>query len=98
ATKATVEWVALYKGNKPQDWTPAPENQVTNDEFTKKTTEIEKSVNGIKESIKTVEKTQVDFSERVTTVEKTADGIKEKVTSLQEIQTKQGTQLQEAKA
>ncbi|MGM1373194.1 phage tail spike protein, partial [Bacillus cereus group sp. BceL291] len=50
-TKATVEWVALYKGNKPQDWTPAPENQVTNDEFTKKTTEIEKSVNGIKESI-----------------------------------------------
>ncbi|MGO4219333.1 phage tail spike protein, partial [Bacillus sp. YAF12_1] len=98
ATKATVEWVALYKGNKPQDWTPAPENQVTNDEFTKKTTEIEKSVNGIKENIKTVEKTQVDFSERVTTVEKTADGIKEKVTSLQEIQTKQGTQLQEAKA
>ncbi|MGE0977908.1 phage tail spike protein [Bacillus cereus] len=98
ATKATIEWVALYKGNKPQDWTPAPENQVTNDEFTKKTTEIEKSVNGIKENIKTVEKTQVDFSERVTTVEKTADGIKEKVTSLQEIQTKQGTQLQEAKA
>lgn len=98
ATKATVEWVALYKGNKPQDWTPAPENQVTNDEFTKKTTEIEKSVNGIKESIKTVEKTQVDFSERVTTVEKTADGIKENVTSLKEIQTKQGTQLQEAKS
>ncbi|QEL79422.1 hypothetical protein DN407_12625 [Bacillus sp. JAS24-2] len=98
ATKATVEWVALYKGNKPQDWTPAPENQVTNDEFTKKTTEIEKNVNGIKENIKTVEKTQLDFSERVTTVEKTADGIKEKVTSLQEIQTKQGTQLQEAKA
>ncbi|MDO6633020.1 phage tail spike protein [Bacillus thuringiensis] len=98
ATKATVEWVALYKGNKPQDWTPAPENQVTNDEFAKKTTEIEKSVNGIKESIKTVEKTQVDFSQRVTTVEKTADGIKENVTSLQEIQTEQGTQLQEAKA
>ncbi|EHL65898.1 hypothetical protein HMPREF1014_05478, partial [Bacillus sp. 7_6_55CFAA_CT2] len=97
-TKSVVEWVALYKGNNPQDWTPAPENQVTNDEFTKKTTEIEKSVNGIKESIKTVKKTQVDFSERVTTVEKTADGIKEKVTSLQEIQTKQGTQLQEAKA
>lgn len=97
-TKSVVEWVALYKGNRPQDWTPAPENQVTNDEFTKKTSEIEKSVNGIKESIETVEKTQVNFSERVTTVEKTADGIREKVTSLQEIQTKQGTQLQEAKA
>ncbi|WP_283751401.1 phage tail spike protein [Bacillus cereus] len=90
--------VKLEAGNTYSGYAPAPEDQVTTDEFTKKTTEIEKSVNGIKESIKTVEKTQVDFSERVTTVEKTADGIREKVTSLQEIQTKQGTQLQEAKA
>ena len=28
-TSSTVEWVALYKGNKPMDWTPAPED-VTN--------------------------------------------------------------------
>ena len=47
-TKSIVEWVALYKGNKPQDWTPPPEEQVTTDEFTKKTTEIEKSVDGVK--------------------------------------------------
>ncbi|PGV81564.1 phage tail spike protein [Bacillus thuringiensis] len=67
-------------------------------DFSKSTYELEQSVMGIKESIKTVEKTQFDFSERVTTVEKTADGIKENVTSLKEIQTKQGTQLQEAKA
>ncbi|PGM02686.1 hypothetical protein CN935_28130, partial [Bacillus cereus] len=93
-----IEKPKLEVGTVPTAWTPAPEDQVTNEEFTKKTTEIEKSVNGIKESIKTVEKTQVDFSQRVTTVEKTADGIKENVTSLQEIQTKQGTQLQEAKA
>ncbi|WP_242300441.1 phage tail spike protein [Bacillus cereus group sp. BfR-BA-01321] len=96
--KITVYNFQIEIGNKATDWTPAPEDQVTTDEFTKKTTEIEKSVNGIKESIKTVEKTQVDFSERVTTVEKTADGIKENVTSLKEIQTKQGTQLQEAKS
>jgi hypothetical protein len=25
-TQATVEWVALYKGNMPMDWTPAPED------------------------------------------------------------------------
>ncbi|UXR28874.1 hypothetical protein [Bacillus phage Nachito] len=25
-TQATVEWVALYKGNKPMDWSPAPED------------------------------------------------------------------------
>ena len=35
-TKAIVEWVALYKGNKPQDWTPAPENQVTTDDSPRK--------------------------------------------------------------
>jgi len=25
-TASTVDWVALYKGNKPMDWTPAPED------------------------------------------------------------------------
>ncbi|MGH0787839.1 phage tail spike protein [Bacillus cereus] len=96
ATKATVEWVALYKGNKPQDWTPAPENQVTNDEFTKKTTEIEKSVDGIKESIKKVEKTQNSFDERVNTVEKNAEGTTASVKKLQETQTAQGKTISEA--
>ncbi|MCW4657040.1 hypothetical protein OOG41_18255 [Bacillus sp. AS_5] len=95
-TKSVVEWVALYKGNKPQDWTPAPENQVTNDEFTKKTTEIEKSVNGIKESIKTVEKTQTAFNERVNTVEKNAEGTTASVKKLQETQTEQGKTLTQA--
>ena len=37
-------------GNKPQDWTAPPEEQVTTDEF-KKTTEITKSVDGMKETI-----------------------------------------------
>ncbi|MBU4640066.1 phage tail spike protein [Bacillus toyonensis] len=97
-TKAVVEWVALYKGNKPQDWTPAPENQVTIDDFTKKTTEIEKSVNGIKETVTKVENNQGGFDKRVATVEKTADNIKQNVSSLQEIQTNQGKQLQDAKA
>ncbi|MGW5982880.1 phage tail spike protein [Bacillus mycoides] len=95
-TKAIVEWVALYKGNKPQDWTPAPENQVTNDEFTKKTTEITKSVDGIKESIKTVEQTQGKFSERVNTLEKNAEGTTASVKKLQETQTEQGKTLSEA--
>ncbi|MCU5526287.1 hypothetical protein OCB14_19975 [Bacillus cereus] len=95
-TKAIVEWVALYKGNKPQDWTPAPENQVTSDEFTKKTTEIEKSVDGIKESIKTVEKTQTSFNERVNTVEKNAEGTTASVRKVQETQTEQGKTLTQA--
>ncbi|MCU4815662.1 hypothetical protein OCF43_07270 [Bacillus cereus] len=95
-TKAIVEWVALYKGNKPQDWTPAPENQVTSDEFTKKTTKIEKSVDGIKESIKTVEKTQTSFNERVNTVEKNVEGTTASVKKLQETQTEQGKTLTQA--
>ncbi|MFN6790057.1 phage tail spike protein [Bacillus sp. TD11] len=95
-TKAIVEWVALYKGNKPQDWIPAPENQVTSDEFTKKTTEIEKSVDGIKESIKTVEKTQTSFNERINTVEKNAEGTTASVKKLQETQTEQGKTLTQA--
>ncbi|EMN7726869.1 hypothetical protein WB980_000114 [Bacillus cereus] len=93
-----IKNVQIEIGNIATEWQPALEENVTTDELTKKTTEIEKSANGIKENIKTVEKTQVDFSQRVTTVEKTADGIKENVTSLKEIQTKQGTQLQEAKS
>ncbi|QWG59907.1 phage tail spike protein [Bacillus mycoides] len=95
-TKATVEWVALYKGNKPQDWTPAPENQVTNDDFTKKTNEIIKSVEGTTETIKKVEKTQGDFSERVNTVEKNAEGFNQSVKKLQETQTQQGKTISEA--
>ncbi|EOO19969.1 phage tail spike protein [Bacillus cereus] len=83
-------------GNKATEWTPAPEDQVTTDEFTKKTNEITKSVEGITESIKTVEKTQDKFSERVNTVEKNAEGTTATVKKLQETQTQQGKQLTEA--
>ncbi|PGE43102.1 hypothetical protein COM53_27125 [Bacillus toyonensis] len=97
-TKAVVEWVALYKGNKPQDWTPAPENQVTTDDFTKKTTEIEKSVNGIKETVTKVENNQNGFDKRVTAVEKTAEGVSQNVGKLQETQTAQGKQISDAQS
>lgn len=95
-TKAVVEWVALYKGNKPQDWTPPPEEQVTTDEFTKKTTDIEKSVDSIKENITKVEQNQTGFDKRVTAVEKNADSISQSVGKVQEIQTQQGKMLNEA--
>ncbi|AQY38483.1 phage tail spike protein [Bacillus thuringiensis] len=98
ATKSIVEWVALYKGNKPQDWTSPPEEQVTTDEFTKKTNEITKSVDGIKETITKVETNQSGFDKRVATVEKDATTIKQNVSLIQNTQTEQGRQLQEAKA
>ncbi|MEB9692062.1 phage tail spike protein, partial [Bacillus cereus] len=93
-TKSIVEWVALYKGNKPQDWTAPPEEQVTTDEFTQKTTEITKSVDGIKETITKVENNQNGFDKRVATVEKDATTIKQNVSFIQNTQTEQGRQLQ----
>ncbi|MED1554302.1 tail fiber domain-containing protein, partial [Bacillus paranthracis] len=86
----------LTVGDKVYTWRPAPEDLITNGEFNKKTTEIEKSVGGIKESIKTVEKTQVDFNERVNTVEKNAEGTTASVKKLQETQTEQGKTLTQA--
>ncbi|PFE80074.1 hypothetical protein CN333_00335, partial [Bacillus thuringiensis] len=95
-TKIIIQNFKLEKGNKATGWTPAPEDQVTTNEFTKKTTEIEKSVDGIKENITKVEQNQTGFDKRVTTVEKNADSISQSVGKVQEIQTQQGKTLSEA--
>ncbi|PGW39553.1 phage tail spike protein [Bacillus thuringiensis] len=94
--KSIVEWVALYKGNKPQDWTPPPEEQVTTDEFTKKTTEIEKSVDGVKNTVTTVQNSQAGFEKRMTTVEQTATGLSSTVNDLNNVVSDQGKKLTDA--
>ncbi|MED3468926.1 phage tail spike protein, partial [Bacillus thuringiensis] len=91
------EW-QIEIGNKATDYKPAAEDQVTTDEFTKKTTEIVKNVDGIKETITKVENNQSGFDKRVATVEKDATTIKQNVSFIQNTQTEQGRQLQEAKA
>ncbi|MDA1760732.1 tail fiber domain-containing protein, partial [Bacillus cereus] len=95
-TKSIVEWVALYKGNKPQDWTPPPEEQVTTDEFTNKTTEIEKSVDGVKNTVTNVQNSQAGFEKRMTTVEQTATGLSSTVSTLNNIVSDQGKKLTDA--
>ncbi|MBH0320493.1 phage tail spike protein [Bacillus cereus] len=95
-TKSIVEWVALYKGNKPQDWTAPPEEQVTTDEFTKKTTEIEKSVDGVKNTVTSVQNSQAGFEKRMTTVEQTATGLSSTVSNLNNVVSDQGKKLTEA--
>ncbi|MHC8669009.1 phage tail spike protein [Bacillus cereus] len=90
--------VQIERGNIATGYKRAYQDQVTSDEFTKKTTDIEKSVDGIKETVTKVENYQNGFENRVTTVEKTAEGITQSVKSLQNTQTDQGRQLQEAKA
>ncbi|MGI2828218.1 phage tail spike protein, partial [Bacillus cytotoxicus] len=84
------------EGNIRTTWQPATEEVTSKAEFTKKTTEIETSVNGIKENITKVENTQTSFDKRVTNVEKTADVIKQNVSKLQETQTQQGKAISEA--
>ncbi|WP_088338359.1 phage tail spike protein [Bacillus cereus] len=86
----------LEEGNIRTTWQPANDEVTSKETFTKKTTEIEKSVDGIKESIKTVDKTQTSFNERVNTVEKNAEGTTASVKKLQETQTEQGKTLSEA--
>ncbi|MDA2236389.1 hypothetical protein PDM89_25690 [Bacillus cereus] len=97
-TKIFIRNFKLEKGNKATGWTPAPEDQVTTDEFTKKTTEIEKSVDGIKETVTKVENNQGGFDKRVTAVEKNAEGISQNVSKLQETQTTQGKQISDAQS
>lgn len=69
-------------GNKVTDWTPAPEDQVTTIDFTKKTVEIETTIKGINTSVSNVQNEQGKLTERVTKSEQTADGFKQSIESL----------------
>ncbi|MEK4500605.1 phage tail spike protein [Bacillus sp. FSL R12-0069] len=82
-----IEKPKLEIGTISTAWTPAPEDQIATDEFNKKTTEIEKSVNGVKETITKVENNQSGFDKRVATVEKDATTIKQNVSLIQNTQT-----------
>ncbi|WP_257151370.1 tail fiber domain-containing protein, partial [Bacillus anthracis] len=97
-TNIKIRNMQLEEGNIPTAYRTPSEDQVTTDEFTKKTIEITKSVDGIKETITKVENNQSGFDKRVATVEKDATTIKQNVSLIQNTQTEQGRQLQEAKA
>ena len=86
----------LEEGNIRTTWQPANDEVTSKAIFTKKTTEIEQSVAGIKETITDVENNQSGFDKRVTAVEKNADSISQSVGKVQEIQTQQGKTLSEA--
>ncbi|GAB6425823.1 TPA: phage tail spike protein [Bacillus cereus] len=95
---AWIRIVALKieKGNVATAWTVAPEEQVSVDEFVKKTTEIEKSVDGVKTTVTNVQNNQAGFEKRVTTVEQTATGLSSKVSNLNNVVSDQGKKLTEA--
>ncbi|MES9780784.1 phage tail spike protein [Bacillus thuringiensis] len=89
------EW-QIEIGNKATDYKPAAEDQVSTDEFTKKTTEIEKSVDGVKTTVTNVQNSQAGYEQRMTTVEQTATGLSSKVSNLNNVVSDQGKKLTDA--
>ncbi|WP_078176052.1 phage tail spike protein [Bacillus mycoides] len=77
-----IEKPKLEIGTVPTAWTPAPEDQVTISDFTKKTVEIDTTIKGINTSVSNVQNEQGKLTERVTKSEQTADGFKTSIESL----------------
>lgn len=92
---AYVKNVKLELANVATAWTPAPEDQVTTDEFNKKTTEIEKSVEGVTTSVSTVQKNQGTMQSTLNKVEQTTNSNSQSITSLSQTQGKQGEIIQQ---
>ncbi|OTW62565.1 phage tail spike protein, partial [Bacillus thuringiensis] len=86
------EWKIEF-GNKPTDWIPAPEDQVTTTDFTKKTVEIETTIKGINTTVSNVQNEQGKLTERVTKSEQTADGLKTSIESLTKTDTEISNKL-----
>ncbi|MEB8735297.1 hypothetical protein P4G91_30665, partial [Bacillus cereus] len=79
---AYVKNIKLELANVATAWTPAPEDQVTTTDFTKKTVEIETTIKGINTSVSNIQNEQGKLTERVTKSEQTADGFKQSIESL----------------
>ncbi|HDR7543598.1 phage tail spike protein [Bacillus sp. CH_442] len=92
---AYVKNVKLELANVATAWTPAPEDQVTTDEFNKKTTAIEKSVEGVTTSVSTVQKNQGTMQSTLNKVEQTTNSNSQSITSLSQTQGKQGEIIQQ---
>ncbi|MGE6343751.1 phage tail spike protein [Bacillus mycoides] len=95
-TNTKIRNLQLEEGNIPTSYRTPSEDQVTTDEFTKKTTDIEKSVDGVKTTVTNVQNSQVGFEKRMTTVEQTASGLSSTVSTLNNVVDTQGKKLTEA--
>ncbi|UYX50588.1 tail fiber domain-containing protein [Bacillus thuringiensis] len=71
------------------------EDQVTTDEFTKKTTEIEKSVDGVKTTVTNVQNSQGIMQTTLNQVQQTTNSNSQNITSLTQMQGQQGAIVQQ---
>ncbi|WPH60239.1 putative minor structural protein [Bacillus phage vB_BanS-A16R1] len=95
-TNIKIRNMQLEEGNIPTSYRIPSEDQVTTDEFTKKTTEIEKSVDGVKTTVTNVQNSQAGFEKRMSNVEQTATGLSSTVSNLNNVVSDQGKKLTEA--
>ncbi|PET32782.1 peptidase S74 [Bacillus anthracis] len=93
---ATFTGIMVTFGDLIESWNLAPEDGVTQGTFQSKTTEIEKSVDGVKTTVTNVQNSQAGFEKRVSNVEQTATGLSSTVSNLNNVVSDQGKKLIEA--
>ncbi|MGG2934854.1 phage tail spike protein [Bacillus pacificus] len=93
---ATFTGIMVTFGGLLESWNLAPEDGVTQGVFQSKTTEIEKSVDGVKTTVTNVQNSQSGFEKRMTTVEQKATGLTSTVSNLNNVVSDQGKKLTEA--
>ncbi|MED2824486.1 phage tail spike protein [Bacillus thuringiensis] len=84
------------EGNIRTTWQLANDEVTSKETFTKKTTEIEQNVEGVKTNVTNVQNSQAGFDKRMTTVEQTASGLSTTVSNLNNVVSDQGKKLTEA--
>ncbi|MBY7110388.1 phage tail protein [Bacillus sp. 17RED48] len=93
---ATFTGIMVTFGDLLESWNLAPEDGVTQGAFQSKTTEIEKSVDGVKTTVTNVQNSQAGYEKRMSNVEQTASGLSSTVSNLNNVVSDQGKKLTEA--
>ncbi|EEL78693.1 Prophage LambdaBa01, minor structural protein [Bacillus cereus AH1271] len=93
---ATFTGIMVTFGDLIESWNLAPEDGVTQGTFQSKTTDIEKSVDGVKTTVTNVQNSQAGFEKRMSNAEQTADGLSSTVSNLNNVVSDQGKKLTEA--
>ncbi|HHZ5402519.1 TPA: phage tail spike protein [Bacillus cereus] len=91
-----VNALKVEKGSIATDWDTSNNDKVSLQVFEQKTTEIEKSVDGVKTTLTNVQNSQAGFEKRMSNVEQTATGLSSTVSNLNNVVSDQGKKLTEA--
>lgn len=91
-----VNALKVEKGSIATDWDTSNNDKVSLQVFKQKTTEIEKSVDGVKTTVTNVQNSQAGFEKRMSNVEQTATGLSSTVSNLNNVVSDQGKKLTEA--